>query len=128
MVYAEPVTDALGDINGVDLAVTYGVSAGGRQVAVSAVMLRPGATITAADLTEALASMPVGLGPDVVHVVPELPLNPTTYRPIVGALRAAGIPKAGRHAWYFDPASNDFRRLTPTARAELSGRPKHADA
>ncbi|HUH69238.1 MAG TPA: acyl-CoA synthetase, partial [Mycobacterium sp.] len=120
MVYAEPVTDALGLINGVDLAVTYGVSAAGRQVAVSAVTLLPGATITAADLTEAVAGMPVGLGPDIVHVVGEMTLS-ATYRPTVSALRAAGIPKPGRQVWYFDPRSNEFRRLTPEVRSELCG-------
>ena len=62
LVYAEPVTDALGLINGVDLAITYDVSVSGRQLAVSALTLLPGATITAADLTEAVANMPVGLG------------------------------------------------------------------
>ncbi|WP_244187488.1 acyl-CoA synthetase [Mycobacterium gastri] len=120
MVYAEPVTDALGCINGVDLAVTYDVSANGHQLAVAAVTLRPGATITAADLTDAVAGMPVGLGPDIVHVVPKLSLS-ATYRPTVSALRAAGIPKPGRQAWYFDPASGEFRKLTPAARTELGG-------
>jgi putative long chain acyl-CoA synthase len=120
IVYAEPVTDALGHINGVDIAVTYNVPVGDQQVAVSAVTLLPGATVTAADLTEAVANMPVGVGPDIVHVCPELPLSPTTYRPTVSALRAAGIPKAKRLAWYFDADSNEFRRLTPAARSELS--------
>jgi putative long chain acyl-CoA synthase len=65
--------------------------------------------------------MPIGLGPDIVHVCPELPLSPTTYRPTVSALRAAGIPKSGRQAWYFDAGSDEFRRLTPSVRSELSG-------
>lgn len=125
MVYAEPVTDALGCVNGVDLAVTYDVAVNGQQFAVSAVTLRPGATITAADLTEAVAGTPVGLGPDIVHVVPKLSLS-ATYRPTVSALRAAGIPKPGRQAWYFDHASSEFRRLTPAARTELCGE-KSAD-
>jgi putative long chain acyl-CoA synthase len=120
LVYAEPVTDALGLINGVDLAVTYNVPAGDQEAAVSAVTLLPGATITAADLTEAVAKMPVGLGPDFVCVVPEMTLS-ATYRPTVSALRAAGIPKAGRHVWYFDAASDEFRRLTPGVRLELGG-------
>ncbi|SOJ55127.1 hypothetical protein MSIMFB_02616 [Mycobacterium simulans] len=51
-----------------------------------------------------------------------------SYRPTVSALRAAGIPKAGRNAWYFDAVSNEFRRLTPAVRTELSGKPKPADA
>jgi putative long chain acyl-CoA synthase len=120
LVYAEPVTDALGQINGVDLAVTYNVPVGDQEVAVSAVTLLPGATITAADLTEAVATMPVGLGPDFVCVVPEMTFS-ATYRPTVSALRAAGIPKAGRHVWYFDAGSDEFRRLTPAVRSELSG-------
>ena len=109
-------------------AVTYDVPVGGNQVAVSAVTLLPGATITAADLTEAVTSMPVGLGPDVVHVVPELTLSPTTYRPTVSALRAAGIPKPGRQSWAFDPDSSEFPRLTPTSRGEFSGEQAPADA
>ncbi len=121
LVYPEPVTDALGCINGVDLAVTYNVPVGDEQAAVSAVTLLPGASITAADLTEAVANIPVGLGPDIVQVCPDLPLS-ATYRPTVSALRAAGIPKSGRQAWYFDADSNEFRRMTPKVRSQLSGR------
>jgi putative long chain acyl-CoA synthase len=120
LVYAEPVTDALSYINGIDLAVTYNVPVGGQQVAVSAVTLLPGATITAADLTEAVAKIPVGVGPDIVHVCQEMTLS-ATYRPTVSPLRAAGIPKPGRNAWYFDTDSDEFRRLTPGVRSELSG-------
>jgi putative long chain acyl-CoA synthase len=120
LVYAEPVTDALSCINGVDLAVTYNVPVGSRQVAVSAVKLLPGATITPADLTEATARVPIGVGPDIVHVCPDMTLS-ATYRPTVSALRAAGIPKSRRQAWYFDANSDAFRRLTPAVRTELSG-------
>jgi putative long chain acyl-CoA synthase len=126
-VYAEPVTDALGLINGVDLAVTYHVLVGGNEVAVSAVTLLPGAAITAADLTEAVAAMPVGLGPDFVHVVPELTLS-ASYRPTVSAPRAAGIPKPGRQAWYFDSGNNEFRKLTPGVRSGLSSKRRGSDA
>jgi putative long chain acyl-CoA synthase len=120
IVFCDPITDALGLLPAVDLAVTYGVSMDGHQVAVTAVTTRPGATITAADLSEAVAAMPFGLGPDIVHVVPELKLS-ASYRPTVSALRAGGIPKAGRHAWLFDAEANQFRRLTGSARADLSG-------
>ncbi|MBV9352451.1 MAG: acyl-CoA synthetase [Mycobacterium sp.] len=120
IVYVEPINDALGFIRTVDLAVTYEVSVRGRHVAVSAVTLQPGATVTAADLTEALADMLIGVGPDIVHVVPQIALS-ASYRPTVSALRAAGMPKPGRHAWYFDPVSNQFRRLTAAVRTELSG-------
>jgi putative long chain acyl-CoA synthase len=53
-------------------------------------------------------------------VVPEIALS-ATYRPTVSALRAAGIPKPGRHAWWFDAESNQFRRLTGAVLTELSG-------
>ncbi len=119
-VYAESVTDALGLINGVDLAVTYDVPLGDKHLAVSAVTLLPGASITAADLTEAVANLPVGRGPDVVHVCKDMTLS-ATYRPTASALRAAGIPKAGNQAWYFDAESEEFRRLTPAARTRLAG-------
>ena len=119
IVYPEPITDAISLITAVDLAVTYNVPAGGRQLAVTAVMLRPGATITAADLSEAVANMPVGLPPDVVHVVPEMTLS-ASYRPVVSALRAAGIPKPGRNSWYLDPDSQRFKRLTGAVRVEMS--------
>jgi len=119
VVFCDPITDAISLIPAVDLAVTYGVPKDGHQLAVTAVTLRPGATITAADLTEAVASMPFGLGPDIVQVVAEMTLS-ATYRPTVSPLRAAGIPKAGRHAWFFDADAGLFRRLTGPARAELS--------
>ncbi len=120
IVYPVPITDALGCILGVDLAVTYEVSVGDRALAVSAVTLRPGATITAADLTEAVATMPVGLGPDVVHAVPELPLS-ASYRPTAGALRSEGVPQPGPQVWYFDARTGQFHRLTAAARKKLTG-------
>jgi putative long chain acyl-CoA synthase len=115
-IYDAPITDTIGLMPAVDLAVTYGVSAGEHQVAVTAVTMRPGAAISAADLSEAMA----GLGddrPDFVHVVPDLTLS-ASYRPTVGVLRNAGIPKAGRHSWYLDPETNRYKRLTAPARAE----------
>jgi putative long chain acyl-CoA synthase len=119
VVFDEPITDAVSMIDAVDLAVTYGVTVGDRQVAVTALTLRPGATVTAADLTEAIADPPVGLPPDVVHVVPALPLS-ATYRPVVAGLRAAGVPKASRTAWYLDTGSGQFKRLTAAARSHLA--------
>ena len=107
-VYDAPITDTIDRMPAVDLAVTYGVDAGEHQVAVSAVTMRPGAAISAADLSEAMAALGDDR-PDFVHVVPELTLS-ASYRPTVGALRNAGIPKAGRHAWYLDPDTNRYKR------------------
>ena len=91
------------------------VRAGEHQVAVSAVTMRTGAAISAADLSEAMASLGNDR-PDFVQVVSDLTLS-ASYRPTVGALRTAGIPKAGRHAWYLDPDTNRYKRLTAPARS-----------
>lgn len=123
VVYPVLITDALGLIPGVDLVVNYPVPAGDTQLAVSAITLRPGASIGAADLSAAVAGMLVGQGPDIVHVVDDLPLS-AVYRPTIGTLREAGIPKPGRQCWYFDAASNEFKRLTAAARAKLAGEPR----
>ncbi len=120
VVYPVLITDALGLLAGVDLAVNYPVPVGDTRLVVTAITLRPGAAITAADLSAAVAGMPVGLGPDIVHVVPELPLS-AVYRPAVGALRDAGLPRPGRHSWYFDADSQQFKRLTAAVRATLTG-------
>jgi len=120
VVFAEPITDAISMISAVDLAVTYGVPVGnGEQLAVTALTLRPGASVTAADLREAVADLAVGAPPDIVHVVGELPLS-ATYRPTVGALRADGIPKAGRNSWYLEPETGQYKRFTNTVRAQWS--------
>ena len=119
--FPEPITEAVSRIGAVDLAVTYPVpTTTDHEAAVAALTLRPGASVTAADLTDALASMPVGLPPDIVHVVPELPLS-ATFRPMAGALRAAGLPKVGRQVWYHDPEDGRYKRLTATARTAIGG-------
>src|SRR5262249_8782338 len=51
-IYDAPITDAISLMPAVDLAVTYGVDAGGHRVAVTAVTMRAGAAISAADLSE----------------------------------------------------------------------------
>lgn len=119
IVYPEPITDAISLLPAVDLAVTYDVTVGDRQLAVAALTLRPGATVTAADITEAVAGLTVGLPPDLVHIVAELPLS-ASYRPSSGALRSAGLPKSGRQSWYLDPETGSFKRLTAAVRAELA--------
>lgn len=122
VVFPEPITDAVSRIPAVDVAATYGVEVAGDAIAVTAITLRPGMTVTAADLTEAVTAMAIGLPPDIVHVVPEIPLS-ATYRPTVSALRAAGVPKASRNAWHLDPDTGEYKRLTAAARAHLGGTP-----
>ena len=119
VVFPAPITDAIGAIAAVDLAVTYGVDTPAGTLAVTAVSLRPGMSMTVADLSEAVASMPVGLPPDVVHVVPELAVS-ASYRPVASALRAAGVPKAGRNSWYWDGDSQSYKRLTASVSRRLT--------
>jgi putative long chain acyl-CoA synthase len=119
VVFPAPITDAIGAIAAVDLAVTYGVDTPAGTLAVTAVSLRPGMSMTVADLSEAVASMPVGLPPDVVHVVPELAVS-ASYRPVASALRAAGVPKAGRNSWYLDGDSRTYKRLTASVHRRLA--------
>lgn len=126
-VYSASVNDAVGGIGPVDLAVTYAVAVGERQLAVTAVTLRPGGSILSAELSEALADLPVGAPPDIVQVVPSMELS-ASYRPLVGPLRSAGIPKASRNAWYLDQETNRYHRFTAAVRTELTGRPSRADA
>ncbi|MBV8930075.1 MAG: AMP-binding protein, partial [Mycobacteriaceae bacterium] len=117
VVYEEPITDAISRMTAIDLAVTYDVDAGEHQAAVTAVTVCPGAALSAADITEAVA--PLGDNrPDFVHVVPQMTLS-ASYRPTVGPLRAMGIPKAGRNAWYLDPETNQYKRLTAPVRSEF---------
>ncbi|RAV09306.1 acyl-CoA synthetase [Mycolicibacterium sp. GF69] len=123
-VYASTVNDAIGCLGAVDLAVTYGVQANNRQLAVTAVELRAGGSIPSADLSEALADLAVGNAPDIVHVVPHLALS-ASYRPLVSPVRAQGIPKPSRNAWFLEPDTNRYKRLTVAVRAEIAeGKPQ----
>jgi putative long chain acyl-CoA synthase len=118
VVFPAPVTDAFGAISGVDLALTYPVETPGGTLAVTAVMLLPGMSVTAADLSEAVATMPAGLPPDIVHIVGDLPVS-ASYRPVSSALRAAGLPRAGRNSWYLDADTGKYKTLTAAARTAL---------
>ncbi len=119
-VYAAPVNDALGGIEAVDMSVTYALETGGQRIAVTAVELRPGGSVAAGDLSEALSDLPVGAAPDIVHVVSEMALS-ASYRPLVSPLRAMGLPKASRNAWYLDTDTNKYKRLTSAVRTEIVG-------
>jgi len=96
------------------------VDVDGERRAVTAIALAPGGTVASADLSEALADLPVGSPPDFVYVVPEMALS-ASFRPLVTPLRDAGIPKAARNAWYLDADTNRYKRLTVAVRAEIAG-------
>lgn len=119
-VFAATVNDAVGRLGAVDMAVTYGVQANGETLAVTALALRPGGSVPSADLSEALAGLPVGNAPDIVHVAPDMTLT-ATYRPLAAPLRERGVPKASRNAWYRDPDTHRYKRLTVAVRSEIAG-------
>ncbi|MFG1934204.1 acyl-CoA synthetase [Mycobacterium sp. NPDC048908] len=120
IVFASTVNDAVGRLGAVDLSVTYGVDVNGAHLSVTALALCPGGSIPSADLNEALADLPVGCPPDIVHVVPDMKLG-ASYRPLVSPLKEQGIPKPSRNAWYLDPDTNRYRRLTVAVRTEIAG-------
>lgn len=111
-----PIAEALGDLDCVDLAVAYGVRAGAHELAVAAVTQRTRTKLGVADVSRALAGLPVDRRPHVVHVVREIPLT-TWYRPLTSPLRSAGLPRAGRRAWYRD--GDTYKQLTSEARRKL---------
>jgi putative long chain acyl-CoA synthase len=119
-VYASPINDAVSRLGAVDLAVTYELDVDGHQLAITALALCPGGSIPSADLSEALADLPVGNPPDIVHVVPKMKLS-ASYRPLVSPLRAEGVPKPSRNAWYLEPDTNRYKRLTVAVRTEIAG-------
>lgn len=123
-VFATSVNDAVGRLDAVDLSATFEVEEAGRKLAVTALALRPGGSVPTADLSYALADLAAGEPPDVVYVVADMDLGPT-YRPLIGPLRAAGIPKAGRrNCWYLDADTGVYKKMTAASRAELvAGRP-----
>ncbi|BBY29906.1 acyl-CoA synthetase [Mycolicibacterium sediminis] len=119
-VFSATVNDAAGRIGAVDLAATYEVKVDDRALAVTALALAPGGSVPTADLNEALATLPAGVHPDVVHVVPDMKLS-ASYRPLLGPLRSGGLPKPSRNAWYRDDDTGVYKRLTAAVRTELLG-------
>lgn len=114
VVYAEATSTALGTIGAIELAATYPVEHGDETLAVTAIVLHPGEVISPADLTEAFAATPLTERPDIVKVVPSLPLS-ASYRPSTARLRAAGMPKPGKQTWQLDPGTGSYQRLTAPA-------------
>ena len=107
-VFCQPICDALGDITAIDLAVVYPVATDAHDVAVAAVTLGKGGTLTAAILTTALSSLPRDQRPAIVHIVDQIPRTPS-YRPLSTTLREAGLPTPGETTWYHDHTNGHYR-------------------
>ena len=94
------VENALGEIDAVDLVCCYQTKGGQAQAAVT---LRPGATLRAESLNQALA--PVDTRPDCVLIVDEIPMN-SWYRPVSAELAADATATTG--GWTLDPRSGTY--------------------
>jgi len=123
-VFTTAIRDALGDIPAVDLALAYGVGLqeGHPEIAVAAVTLRRGRSLTPPELSQGLAVLPTDGRPGVLHVVERIPVT-TWFRPMTQELREAGlpVPGAGVQAWYLDASGETYRPLTVAARRRLTG-------
>lgn len=115
-VSALPISEALGELDAVDLAVAYGVRPRGAatEIAVAAVTLRPRAQLDEHDVAIALQALAPHERPLIVHVVRAIPLT-TWYRPYAAPLRERGVPRAGGRAWIRD--AHGFGPLTREGRA-----------
>jgi len=119
-VFGKEVSNALGRLDGVDIAATYRVDVGDRQVAVTALSLRPGGSVPAAELAEALADLPAGVAPDVIYVDSDMALN-ASYRPLMSVLRANGVPTPSATSWYLDDETGAYESFTAAAYTDLTG-------
>ncbi len=122
-VYPAAIRDALGDLSAVDLVVAYGLRPGGGppELAVAAVTLRSGHTLTAEALTEAVGEVDQRDRPAVVQVVDEIPVT-TWFRPLTRPLLQAGLPRpAEGRVWYLDRGGRRYRPMTDAAHRRLGG-------
>jgi putative long chain acyl-CoA synthase len=115
-----PARAELNHIDGVDLAVCYGVPVDtGEEIVVGAVALQPGVReLKSAAATRAVLALPEAQRPRILHVVPDIPVT-TWYRPKVGELRAKGIPKPGKKVLAWDGNRERYKVLTDAARTRL---------
>ena len=119
-----PIVRALADLDAVDLSITYGVEAGSDTdadtVVVAALSVRPGHQLTVEEVGRALSAVPDDQQPDVVRIVPEIPLS-DWHRPIAGRLPEDGLGRSTKAhpVWYREESTGRYRTLTAAARASL---------
>jgi putative long chain acyl-CoA synthase len=121
------VSNALGAIPSVDMAVAYGVPDGQQQVLVAAVTLLPGCELTAADLESVAGHVAAEERPLYVQVVTQIPVS-TWSRPLLQPLRDAGIPDPDRVDAVWERAAdgrsyNRCGEATPAAQPRAPGSP-----
>lgn len=106
-VFPQPICDALGSVEQIDLAVVHEAEIDGRATAVAAVTLWPGGELTAADLDAALQDLPPGERPDLVHVVEKIAVT-ASFRPDVEQLATQPVSTDGPGVWTYDPVLGGY--------------------
>jgi putative long chain acyl-CoA synthase len=113
------VEQALGTLDAIDLAVCYPVEQDGTTRAVAAITCRPGRSLTAGDITDALAGLPTTAGrPATVHLLDGIPVN-AWYRPDITALQTQEVSRGDHVAWTLNVRTGAYRSL-PSARRQVS--------
>lgn len=117
-VFTEPVREALGDIDAVDLAVVFGLPVGSGVRAAAAVSVRPGFRLAPGDVTDALAGLVADQRPDLVFVVADIPRS-ASFRPLAAAVREQVRLSADEHTWFYQRESQQYDTLTEEVLAQL---------
>lgn len=120
-VFNQPIVDALGALDQVDVSLAYGIPLGEEELSAVAVRLLPDASLTAVDLADAFAHLAPRQRPDLVHVLPEIPIS-NSYRLRRTEIRAKGLPNPGVRSWFYDSEQDRYRRLTRAVVSELRER------
>jgi putative long chain acyl-CoA synthase len=122
--FTGPIRDSLGTLPAVDLAVAYGLQTAlsAQEVAVAALTVAPGATLTARELGAAFGWLPFHQRPLIARVVDRIPVT-TWYRPLTAPLRAQGLPVSTKShpSWYLDLEDETYKPFTAAARKRLAG-------
>jgi putative long chain acyl-CoA synthase len=112
VVGGQAVEDALGLLDSIDVSVTYAVpDTAGTDLAVTAVTLRAGRSLHAADLSVALGQLPPDRRPHLVHVVDCIPTG-TSHRPLTTQLIDNGRPTPGPDVYELEALTGDYRETT----------------
>jgi putative long chain acyl-CoA synthase len=106
------IASALSTIPSVDLAVAYGVPDGEHELAVAAVTVFPGSSLSPWDLRHAMRTLDPACRPRYVQVVTGIPLT-SWSRPLHHPLQEAGLPRPGgaRALWRLTPDRETYQQL-----------------
>src|ERR1700712_3131573 len=106
------IEDALGLLDSIDVNVTYAVpGSADTDLAVTAVTLRSGRLLHAADLSVAMGQLSPDRRPHVVHVVDGIPTS-TSHRPLTDHLVEAGRPAPGPGVYELNPRTGDYQEAS----------------